>query len=84
MVFVTGIGTLKQSFFFFFLLDILFIYISNIIPFLSFPSGNPLFPLSSPHVYEGAHSRTHSRLPALEFPYTGASSLHRTKGLSSY
>jgi hypothetical protein len=30
------------------------------------------------------HPTTHSCLPALAFPYTGASSLHRTKGLSSY
>jgi hypothetical protein len=30
--------------FFPFLLDILFIYISNVIPFPSFPSENPLFP----------------------------------------
>ena len=30
--------------FFFLLLDIFFIYISNVIPFLSFPSENPLFP----------------------------------------
>jgi hypothetical protein len=31
-----------------FLLDIFFIYISNIIPFPSFPYVNPLFPPSSP------------------------------------
>jgi hypothetical protein len=36
--------------------------------------------------YEGAPPPTHphSHLTALAFPYTGESSLHRTKGLSSY
>jgi hypothetical protein len=32
------------SFFYFYLLDIFFICISNVIPFLSFPSENPLSP----------------------------------------
>jgi hypothetical protein len=32
----------------FFLLDIFFLYISNVIPFPSFPSENPLFPPTSP------------------------------------
>ena len=49
----------------FFLLDIFFIYISNIIPFSSFPSKNPL---SSPP----APQPTHSHFLALAFPYTGA------------
>jgi hypothetical protein len=31
-----------------------------------------------------AHQTTHSHIPVLEFPYTGASSLHKTKGLSSH
>ena len=30
------------------------------------------------------HPLTHSHLTILAFPYTGASSLHRTKGLSSH
>ena len=30
------------------------------------------------------HPPTHSCLPTLKFPYTGASSLPRTKGLSSH
>ena len=38
--------------------------------------------------YEGVppptNPLTHSRLPALAFPYTEASSLHRTKGFSSH
>jgi hypothetical protein len=55
------------------------IYISNIIPFPGFPSESP-HPLS-PHP---AHQSTHSHFLALAFPYTGASSLHRTKGLSSH
>ena len=38
----------------------------------------------SPCLHEGApHPPIHSHLPVLEFPYTGALSLHRTKGLSS-
>jgi hypothetical protein len=50
-----------------FLLDTFFIYISNAIPFPSFPSENPLSPPPSPC------SPTHP-LPflVLAFPYTGA------------
>jgi hypothetical protein len=50
-----------------FLLDIFFIYISNVIPFPSFPSKNFLSPSLSPC------SPTHL-LPflVLAFPYTGA------------
>ena len=54
----------------FFLLDILFIYISNVIPFPSFPSGNPLSHPLSPCFYEGAHLPTLSHLTALALPYT--------------
>jgi hypothetical protein len=55
------------SFFLFlkFWLDIFFIYISNVIPFPSFPSKNPV---SSPP----APQHTHSHFLALAFPYTGA------------
>jgi hypothetical protein len=63
-------------------MDILFNYISNIIPFPSFPPGmRP--PPSHPHslfFYEGIPP-TYSHLPAMAFPYTGALNLHRTKGL---
>jgi hypothetical protein len=80
------IKTIKQIlyYFFYFLLDILFIYISNVIPFPSFPSTNPLSHPPSPRLYEGAPPPTHSYLTTLAFPYTGALSLHshRTKGLS--
>ena len=55
------------NFFIYFLLDIFFMYISNVIPFSSFPSEIP-YPLSSPP----AHQPTHSCFLALEFPYTGA------------
>jgi hypothetical protein len=49
-----------------FLLDIFFIYISNIIPFPSFPSENPLSPPRSPC------SPTHPLpFPVLAFPYAG-------------
>jgi hypothetical protein len=41
------------SFSFFFLLNIFFIYISNVIPFPSFPSENPLSP--SPFPYSPTH-----------------------------
>ena len=30
------------------------------------------------------HPPIHSCLPVLKFPYTGASSLHKTKGFSSH
>jgi hypothetical protein len=48
-------------------LDIFFIYISNAVPFPSFPSENPL---SSPHA--PAPQPTYSCFLALEFPYIGA------------
>jgi len=42
----------------------LFIYISNIIPFPSFPSINPLSHLPSPLFYEGVpHQTSHPYLP---------------------
>jgi hypothetical protein len=59
-----------------FLLNIFFVYISNIIPFPGFPLENPIFPPPSP-----SHQPIHSYFLALAFPYTGAFSLHRTKGL---
>ena len=68
-----------------FLLDTLFIYISNVIAFPSFPSANLYYanaPTASPRVL--TKQTTHSSLPVLAFLYTGASSLHRTKGLSSH
>ena len=57
-----------------FLMDIFFIHISNVIPF-------PIPPFHC--FYKGVPTPTHSCLPALEFPYTGALSIHRTKVLSS-
>jgi hypothetical protein len=71
---------------FLFLLDIFFIYISNVIPFPGFPSENPLSHLP-PHIAFMRvlrHPPTHSHLTALKFPYTGTSNLHRTKCLSSH
>jgi hypothetical protein len=53
--------------FFIFLFDIFFIYISNVIPFPTFPSENP-YALFPPPV----HEPTHSCFLALAFPYTGA------------
>jgi hypothetical protein len=71
--------------YFLFLLVILFICISNVIPPSQFILHNPSIPYSSPCFYEGAlHPPTHSCLTALAFPYAGASSLHRTKGLPSH
>jgi hypothetical protein len=70
--------------FFYFLLDILCIYISNVIPFPSFFSGEPL-PPPLPCFYEDAPPPTRTfRLTTLAFFYTGASSFHRTKGFSSH
>jgi hypothetical protein len=62
-----------------FLLDIFFIYISNVIPFSGFPAEN-LYPIHSPP----DHPSTHSCFPVLAFPYTGASNLLRIKGFSSH
>jgi hypothetical protein len=71
--------------FFSFLLDILFIYISNIIPFPGFHSATPLsHPPSLCFYGDIPHPPTHPCLTALAFPYTGTLSLHRTKGLSSH
>jgi hypothetical protein len=67
------------SSFLFFLLDIFFIYISNVTPFPSFSSETPPSP-----VPPLAPQSTHSCFLALAFPYTGAWNLHRTKGLSSH
>jgi hypothetical protein len=61
------------------LLDIFFIYISNVIPFPRFPLQNP-YPIPPPP----SHQPTHFHFPALAFPYTGASSLHKAKGVSSH
>ena len=49
----------------FFLLDILFIYISNVIPFSTFPSRNLLSHPPSPCFYEGAFLPTYPLLPHL-------------------
>ena len=67
------------SIYFYFLLDIFFIYISNIIPFPSFLSENPLSPRSSP-----CSPSYPLPLLVLAFPYTGTQNLHSTKGLSSH
>jgi hypothetical protein len=48
-----------------FVLDIFFIYISNVITFPGFPSETPLSNPSPP-----AHQLTHSHFPLLAFPYT--------------
>ena len=69
------------SFFFPFFYWVYF-YISNVIPFLSFSSTNPLSPTpASKSVLP--HLHTHFYLSALAFPYPGSLSLHRTKGLPS-
>jgi hypothetical protein len=66
-------------------LDILFIYISNVIPFPSFPFEN-LFILPSFPVFLRMlpYLPTHSHLTTLVFPYTGALSLQKIKGLYSH
>ena len=56
----------------------LFIYISNVILFPSFPSKNRPSHHPSPCLHEGVPPPTF-----LAFPYAGASSLHRTKGFPS-
>jgi hypothetical protein len=68
-------GLELPHFFFFsiylFLLDILLTYISNVLTFPGFPSGNLLPHLPSPCFYEGSLPPTHSSLPTVEFPYMG-------------
>jgi hypothetical protein len=52
-----------------FLLDIFFIYISNVMPFPGLPPKAPFpYPLPPPP----APQPTHSHFLALAFPYTGA------------
>ena len=64
-------------------MDILYIYISNVILFPSFPSGN-LSQTPSSCFYKDVHPPIHFHLPDLAFPYSGTSTLPRTKGLSSH
>ena len=53
-------------------------------PFLVFPLETPYpIPPPSDSMRLLPYPSTYSCLPALAFPYTGASSLHRTKGFSS-
>jgi hypothetical protein len=54
-----------------FLLDVFFIYISNVIPFPSFPSEKPLAPSSAPPSFPCSPSHP---LPfvVLSFPYIAA------------
>jgi hypothetical protein len=64
-----------------------FFYISNVYPFPGLYFGNALFHPPSPCLYEGTsptHTPTHSCLPALAFPYTGASNTSTPKGRSSH
>jgi hypothetical protein len=63
-----------------FLSDIFFIYISNVIAFLSFLSNIPLLP---PHP-RTVPQPTHSCFLALALPYTGAYNLCKINGLSSH
>ena len=58
-----------------------------LLPFLSwFPICNPPIPSPLPPASMSvlSHPLTHSYLTATAFPYTGASNLHRTKGLPSH
>jgi hypothetical protein len=62
-----------------------FLYISNVIPFSSLPSRNPLsHPPPPASIRVLSHPPTHPHLLTQAFPYTGASRLHRTKSLSSH
>ena len=62
-----------------FLLDIFYLHF-KCYPLSWFPLRKPPYPIPPPSV----HQPDHSRFPVLAFPYTGASSLHRNKGLSSH
>jgi hypothetical protein len=66
-------------------MDILFIYISSVIPFSCFPYANPYpIPTYPASMRVLPNPLTHSHITALAFLYTGASSLHRTKGRLSH
>jgi hypothetical protein len=76
-------GNVSEDFFLFLLLDISLIYISNVIPFQGLPSGNSLSDPPSPvSMRVLPYPLTHSCLPALSFPYTGALNTLRYKGCS--
>jgi hypothetical protein len=64
--------TLEDFICFLFILDIFFIYISNVFSFPGFPSENPLSYYPVPFYYEGfTYIPYHSSFPVLAFPYTG-------------
>ena len=73
-------GLVTLLFFFNFLFLILFMYISNVVPFPGFPSANPL---SHPPSPVSLRVMPHFYLTTLASPYVGASSLHRPIGLHS-
>ena len=74
LVFCLFVDWLVGFFFLYFLLDIFSIYISNVIPFPSFPYKNSLYPSLSPC------SSTHPLLlPSPGIPLYWAYNLHRTK-----
>ena len=56
-------------------------YLPSLFPFYKTPIAFPLCPASMSEL--PTHSPTHFCLTALAFPYTGTSSLHSTKSLSS-
>jgi hypothetical protein len=70
---------------------VLFLYISNDIPFLvtlpqvlPSPFIAPLLPLHYASMRVLLYSLTHSYLTTIASSYAGTSSLHRTKGLPSH
>jgi hypothetical protein len=66
------------------LLDIFFIYISNVFTFPGLPFGNPLSHPLSPCLYKGAPPPTHSCPSTLAFPYTEVLNTLKPKGFSSH
>jgi hypothetical protein len=61
----------------FFLLDIFFIYILNIFPFLDFPFWNSLSHSASPCLFEGAFPPTHPPTPVFP-PWHSPTLEHQT------
>ena len=80
-----AVNTHLSLLFFFFFYWIFYLYTFQILSSLTVPPPETPYTIPPPPAsIRVLPQPTHSCLPALAFPYTGALSLHRTKGLSSH